>query len=132
MTLKAVVLPAPFGPMRLTTSPAATVKLISAMAVRPPICTPSPSTESSASLMAPLGQAGGDGGDDAARQEHHEEDHRRAVDHPLRLGRRDAAQKVRHQPEDEAADHRAPERALAAGDHHGDHGDGVDEEEDVR
>ena len=41
MTLKAVVLPAPFGPIRPTTSPSYTVKLMSAMAMRPPKCTAS-------------------------------------------------------------------------------------------
>ena len=51
MTLKSVVLPAPFGPMTPTTSPAATSSETSSSAVRPPKRTVTPSTRRSAISM---------------------------------------------------------------------------------
>ena len=42
------------------------------------------------------------------------------------------AQDLRQEAEDQPADHRPGERALAAGDHHDHHRHGVDEQEDVR
>src|SRR6185437_6682474 len=71
-------------------------------------------------------------GHDALRQEVDDNDHQDAVDDPLHFGSRHVAQDLRHDTEDDAADDRTGEGALAAGDHHDHHRHRVDEEEYVR
>src|SRR2546425_2607955 len=76
MTLKSVVLPAPFGPMMPRRSPRRTSRLTSRTAVRPPKRFV---TRSSVSTGPPGPQATGDTGQ-ALGGEPHDEDEGRAVD----------------------------------------------------
>src|SRR5437016_14288447 len=82
MTLKSVVLPAPFGPMMPRRSPRRTSRLTSRTAVRPPKRFV---TRSSVSTGPPGPQATGDTGQ-ALGGEPHDEDEGRAVDDEIDAG----------------------------------------------
>src|SRR5438132_4602137 len=82
MTLKSVVLPAPFGPMMPRRSPRRTSRLTSRTAVRPPKRFV---TRSSVSTGPPGPQATGDTGQ-ALGGEPHDEDESRAVDDEIDAG----------------------------------------------
>src|SRR5574341_1711294 len=82
MTLKSVVLPAPFGPMMPSRSPARTSNETSRTAVSPPKRLV---TRSSVSTGPPRPQAGDDAGE-ALGHEAHDEDQRDAVDDQVDAG----------------------------------------------
>ena len=153
MTLKAVVLPAPFGPIRLTISPSPTVKFMSESATSPPKCTATCSTLKAVaraaitrapwrrarktatgapfSVRVALGKPLRQRRHDAARQHEQDDDQHAAIGDPLRLRRHDRPQEHRQQAEDHAADDGPGQRSLAAGDDHDHHRDRVDEGEHV-
>src|SRR5579875_148801 len=157
ITLNAVVLPAPLGPIRLTTSCSRTEKVISEIASNPPKRTAICSRESTVSggvsfvsmgstspRLGRFRQRYGDTrpahaaspplmnrGHDAVGQEEDDGDHQAAIDDPLDFRSGGVAQKLGNDPEDQAADDRSGQRPLAAGDHHDHHGHRVDEEENV-
>ena len=144
MALNAVVLPAPFGPMRESTSPSLTSKVALSTATSPPKRIDSASTLRSAAVPVtrlPCSAVPSlrrrchhcrTAGHDPRGQEVQDEDHEHAVDDPLHLGRdRECAQRLGQQAEDQPADDRAGERALPAGDDHDHHRHGVDEQEHV-
>src|SRR5437773_10475417 len=82
MTLKSVVLPAPFGPMMPRRSPRRTSRLTSRTALRPP---KGFVARSSVSTGPPGPQATGDTGQ-ALGGEPHDEDEGRAVDDEIHAG----------------------------------------------
>ena len=126
MTLNAVVLPAPFGPIRPTISPSRTVKFMSEIATRPPKCTPTCSTDNAGGRAAaqscllplaglgqsvleqrrarpPLRRSSGrsvaaTAGTMPSRQEKHDQDHEHAIDDPLRLRRRNGRSSTGRMP----------------------------------
>src|SRR3954453_8247824 len=84
--LRQVVLPAPFGPIRLTISPASTLKVISDSADRPPNRFETPESSSIARSSARIVfVAAGDESHNAARQEQHHGHHDQAKDRKAQL-----------------------------------------------
>src|SRR4029079_6089008 len=137
MTLNAVVLPAPFGPIRPTISPARTENVMSAMATRPWKCTATCSidrTVSARALMSrcafgwlelhdfgrlalPARQGPLDRRHDALRQGVDDKQHQHPVDDPLQLGLdRHGTQHFRQESEDCPAHDWAGQRPFTSGD----------------
>ena len=153
ITLNAVVLPAPFGPIRPTISPSWTSKFRSAMATRPPKCTATCSIDRSrdsrlstrpGSARRMRREACGSPGRPARRGDQRAtagtipcgrtkmiSDHERAVEIHCASGATQARSATGRRPKIEAADDRAGKRAFAAGDHHDHHRHGVEEQENV-
>ena len=147
MRLKSVVLPEPFGPISPVIVPAETVKEQSSTATTPPKCFDRPSTSRSAltglrpSSAAPA-RAGGavlaasahvrERRQDPPRQQEHDHEEHPGVADEVELARAEPVGEVLLRGhEDERADHRAPERALAAEvdhQHHPDRDERVDRE----
>src|SRR5438128_3638706 len=129
MALNAVVLPAPFGPMRLVIVPGCTRTEIPASATTPPHSTRRSSTISTlwacgaTRLLerATLGPNRSRGPrynrrHDSARQEEDADDQDHAVGEHLPLPRHRLAQRLRQRGEQQRADHGTGQRALPSGD----------------
>src|SRR5687767_13504186 len=116
MALKAVVLPAPLGPMRLVIEGGRTTNDTPARAVTPPNDTWRSSTTSISARRGAgphrpragrgAGRARRDRRDDAARQEEHEHDEDDAVREHLPLPGHGLTQRLGERREEQGADHR--------------------------
>src|SRR6266545_4366289 len=134
IALNAVVLPAPFGPMRPTSSPGRSARLKAESALRPPkrIVTLSSSSGFTPALTPALpgrprrGRPGQPpeeaqvpqltGAEDALRAEQHQHDEQEGVDdHPVLL---ELAKLLDRHAEDDRGDDRARDRSQPAEHHH--------------
>src|SRR5690606_17335053 len=147
-TLNTVVLPAPLGPIRLKISPWRTSKSTLSTARKPPNCTVSPRTSSSAMGFTPRRGARplrrdrggpppaaqpdfqpaalGAGAQQPVGPQDHNQDQQRAVKHeaPLGDGRVGGAQQLRQKRDDGRPEHRSEQVAQAAQHSHGEKFDG--------
>src|SRR5262245_8182129 len=112
ITLRSVVFPEPFGPMMPTTSPRSTVNDTLETAIRPLKRLVTARTSSSTPCLPSRERS-----DDAARHDEDREDQDRAVEHRAQLATQ--VDDVRQPGEDERADDRSGQRALAAEQDHG-------------
>src|SRR5438105_5840335 len=117
ITLKSVVLPAPFGPMMPSRSPARTSRLTARTAVRPPKRLV---TDSSVSTVPPRPPAPGDARQ-PLRREAHDEDQHDAVDDQVdaretRLGAGERGAQVRLERRDQHGAEEWPQRRAHAAD----------------
>src|SRR5690606_2270823 len=114
MRLNAVVLPAPFGPIRPTMAPCSTSKLTSRSAARPPKDFERFSTRSSAAMSTSLPRAAQARRQrrQAVGQESQDEDERGAVEDVLRV--HGGPEELRQGRQDQRPDERPPDGVPAA------------------